>query len=119
MMKILIAEDDDINRELIYEILTSEGYEVIAVSDGQQMIEKAIEMKPDLIITDIQMPNMSGDTTIAMISEYDELAGVAVIVMTGMSKIEFERLGLSRNIDVIFKPVDSSKLIETVRKYIK
>ncbi len=118
-MKILLAEDDDINRELIYEILTEEGYDVVAVCDGQEMISKALESKPDLIITDIQMPNISGDTTIAMISEYEQLASVPVIVMTGLSKIEYDRLGLSKEISVIFKPVDSVKLIETVKKYIK
>ncbi|MGC9070894.1 MAG: response regulator [Elusimicrobiales bacterium] len=118
-MKILLAEDDDINRQLMYEILSCEGYEVIAVCDGQEMISKALESKPDLIITDIQMPNISGDTTIAMISEYESLADIPVIVVTGLSRIEFERLGLARDIDVIFKPVNSVELIEIVRKYTK
>ena len=118
-MKILVAEDDDINRQLIKEILLSEGYEVIDVCDGQEMISQAINNKPDLIITDIQMPNMRGDTTIAMINEYDELVGVPVIVMTGLSKIEYERLGLDRNIDVIFKPIDVNKLIQVVKKFAK
>lgn len=115
-MNIVVAEDDDINRELIKEILLSEGYNVIEVSDGQQMIAKALQSKPDLIITDIQMPNMSGDTTIAMIREYDELVNVPIIVMTGLSKIEYERLGIPKDINVIFKPVDAVKLVNTVKK---
>lgn len=118
-MKILVAEDDDINRELIKEVLLSEGYEVIAVSDGQDMIEIALQFKPDLIITDIQMPNMSGDTTIAMIREYDDLVKVPVIVMTGLSKVEYDRLGIPKDVNVIFKPVDTFKLIDTVKKILK
>lgn len=118
-MRILVAEDDDINRELIKEILLGEGHEVVAVCDGQEMIARAMEIKPDLIITDIQMPNISGDTTISMINEYDDLVGIPVIVMTGLSKIEYDRLGLDKNIDVIFKPVDSDKLLRAVRKFNK
>lgn len=118
-MKILVAEDDDINRGLIKEVLLSEGYDVVDVSDGQQMIAKALESKPDLIITDIQMPNMSGDTTISMIREYDELVKVPVIVMTGLTKIEYDRLGIPKDIIVIFKPIEVSKLIEIIKKISK
>lgn len=118
-MRILVAEDDEINRELIKELLLSEGYEVIDVCDGQEMIAKALEIKPDLIITDIQMPNISGDTTIAMINEYDDLVGIPIIVMTGLSKIEYERLGLSRDIVVLFKPIDMNKLLEAVKRFAK
>lgn len=118
-MRIVLAEDDDINRALIKEILLSEGYEVVDVSDGQEMIKKALENRPDLIITDIQMPNMRGDTTIAMIREYDELVSVPIIVMTGLSKTEYDRLGIPRDINVVFKPVDISKLLDIIRSFSK
>lgn len=118
-MKILVAEDDDINRELIKEVLSSEGYEVVAVGDGMQLIELAIKEKPDLILTDIQMPNMSGDSMIAMIEEYDDLVNVPVIIMTGMNQDEFKLLGVSKDIPVIFKPVDISRLKEIISRYRK
>jgi len=118
-MKILIAEDDDINRELIKEVLSSIGYEVIDVCDGVELIKIAIESKPDLIITDIQMPNMRGDTMISMIEEYEVLASTPIIVMTGMPENEFKKLGVSKDINVLFKPVDIDKLKELVSKFSK
>lgn len=118
-MRIIVAEDDDINRELVCEILSSEGYDVIPVCDGQELIAKALETKPDLIITDIQMPNIPGDTTIAMIEEYDDLVTVPIIVMTGLSEADYKKLGVSNDIDVLFKPISPEKLIQTVKKYSK
>ncbi|MEW6012028.1 MAG: response regulator [Elusimicrobiota bacterium] len=118
-MKILIAEDDDINRELITEVLKSDGHEVTAVCDGTELIKIALDSKPDLIITDMQMPGMSGDTMISMIEEYEELASVPIIVMTGMGEVEFKKLGVSKDINVLFKPVNMSKLKEFVLKFKK
>lgn len=118
-MKILIAEDDDINRELITEILKNEGYEVISVCNGLELIKTVMESRPDIIITDMQMSEMGGDTVISMLEEYEELSKIPVIVMTGMGEIEFNKLGLSKDINVIFKPVNISRLKELVSKFKK
>ncbi len=118
-MRIIIAEDDDINRELIKEILVDEGYEVLTAFDGQQLIKIALENKPDLIITDIQMPNTTGDTMIAMIEEFEELSNVPIIVMTGLNPNDFKNLGVSKDIDVLFKPVNIEKLKELIAKFKK
>lgn len=117
-MRIIVAEDDDINRELILEVLSDEGYEVIGASDGIELIKYALEKKPDLIITDIQMPNMSGDTTVSMIESYNDLASVPIIIMTGMSRQDFNKLGISRDIKVLFKPLDLSELKNLVKSYL-
>jgi len=117
-MRIIVAEDDDdINRELILEVLSDEGYEVIGASNGIELIKYALEKKPDLIITDIQMPNMSGDTTVAMIESYNDLASVPII-MTGMSRQDFNKFGISRDIKVSFKPLDLSELKNLVKSYL-
>jgi CheY-like chemotaxis protein len=117
-MRIIVAEDDDINRELILEVLSDEGYEVIGASNGIELIKYALEKKPDLIITDIQMPNMSGDTTVSMIESYNDLASVPIIIMTGMSRQDFNKLGISRDIKVLFKPLDLSELKNLVKSYL-
>jgi CheY-like chemotaxis protein len=117
-MRIIVAEDDDINRELILEVLRDEGYEVIGASNGIELIKYALEKKPDLIITDIQMPNMSGDTTVSMIESYNDLASVPIIIMTGMSRQDFNKLGISRDIKVLFKPLDLSELKNLVKSYL-
>lgn len=116
-MKILIADDEEILRELLKETLTKEGYNVITASDGKELIKLALEDKPDLIITDIQMPNISGDTVIAMIEEYEDLSQIPVIIITGMSETTFKQLGVSRSIEVVTKPIDLEKLKFLISKY--
>ncbi|MCX7647098.1 MAG: response regulator, partial [Elusimicrobiales bacterium] len=72
-MKILIAEDDDINRELITEVLKSDGHDVTAVCDGMELIKIALDSKPDLIITDMQMPVMNGTELLPYSVSYTHL----------------------------------------------
>ncbi len=60
MSKILVAEDNLPNRELIREILEACGYEVIEASDGRQALDKLEEGLPDLVLLDIQMPVLDG-----------------------------------------------------------
>jgi CheY-like chemotaxis protein len=118
-MRILVAEDDDINRELVCEVLKDEGYEVVGAINGMELIKNALEKKPDIIITDIQMPEMRGDTTIAMIESYEELASIPIIIMTGMDPKEFDKLGVSKDIKVLFKPINISELKSIVKDYTK
>ncbi|MCP4024465.1 MAG: response regulator, partial [Desulfobacteraceae bacterium] len=58
--KILIADDDSVNRDLIAALLSPQGYDLIMARDGQQALDKAIEDAPDLILLDVIMPKKSG-----------------------------------------------------------
>ena len=60
MKKILIAEDNPASSELIREVLSGRGYEVIEACDGRQALQKIEEMEPDLVLLDIQLPILDG-----------------------------------------------------------
>jgi len=60
MTKILVAEDDDLLRDVIYNILVLEGYEVFSTVNGRQALDSFVSVKPDLIVSDIMMPEMDG-----------------------------------------------------------
>jgi len=60
MKKILVAEDNPASSELIREVLSGRGYEVIEACDGRQALQKIEEMEPDLVLLDIQLPILDG-----------------------------------------------------------
>ena len=60
MKKILIAEDNPVNRELLRELLEIRGYDVIEACDGQEALEKIAETQPDILLLDLGMPVLDG-----------------------------------------------------------
>ena len=115
-MNILIAEDDEPMREMLCAFLADSGHKVTPTENGQQLVERAIAVRPDLIITDMHMPQMTGDSMIAMIDMYPPLAGIPVIMVSGATKAELDDAGIPTEIPIIAKPVDFDKLTEEINK---
>ncbi len=84
--KILIAEDDDLNRQNLAELLASCGYEVTAVADGRQALENYVQDVYDLVVTDLRMPNMDGLELLKQIKELN--AEQLVILVTGYGSVQ-------------------------------
>ncbi|MEA3427875.1 MAG: sigma-54 dependent transcriptional regulator, partial [Thermodesulfobacteriota bacterium] len=84
--RILIAEDNDLNRENLTELLSENGYEVKAVSDGKEAIDVFPYDKYDLVITDLKMPHVDGLQLLKFIKEMD--SGNVVIVITGYASVK-------------------------------
>ena len=118
-MKILLAEDDAPVRELLTAFLSDLGHDVVSVENGKELITLALDARPDLVVTDMHMPEMTGDSMIAMIDLYPPLAGIPVVVVTGATKGELDDFGIPAEIPVIAKPVDFDKLSAEVEKIAK
>jgi len=88
MKRILLVEDDSDFRELLESRLSLLGFEVISASNGKEALQKAKESKPDLIITDIKMPDMDGYSLVKELRMDDELYSVPIIVLTAYRNIE-------------------------------
>lgn len=120
-MKILIAEDDDMVREMLADYLSGAGHEVRAAVNGQELVRLALDGRPDLVITDMHMPEMTGDSMIAMLDMYPPLSGVPVIMVTGATPSEIEDAGIPKEVPILPKPVDFARLdamiAEVKRKY--
>ncbi|HOF04154.1 MAG TPA: sigma-54 dependent transcriptional regulator [Syntrophales bacterium] len=84
--KILIAEDDDLNRQNLTELLESCGYEVHAVADGRQALETYVQDVYDLVVTDLRMPNMDGLELLKQVKELN--AEQLVILVTGYGSVQ-------------------------------
>ncbi|MCX5785900.1 MAG: response regulator [Elusimicrobia bacterium] len=109
-MNILVADDDPSIVELLLDHLRDLGYNVTGVYDGQALMDEAIKNTPDLIISDIDMPGMSGEVAQSMIELYPPLQKIPFIVITGTTKARIPALGLSQNTVILTKPVDFNDL---------
>src|SRR5438105_15670128 len=82
MSKVLVAEDNLPNRELIREILESCGHQVIEAEDGQHALERLKESTPDLILLDIQMPVLDGYAVVRQVRQTPHLANLTALALT-------------------------------------
>ena len=82
MAKILIIEDNDDNARLMVRALKPHGYELYRAPDGESGLKMAIEQKPDLILLDLGLPDLEGQTLAALIKRTPELTQTAVVAVT-------------------------------------
>jgi CheY-like chemotaxis protein len=92
MIKILLAEDSKFLRLATERALARAGYEVSSAADGEEALRLAREKLPDLILLDMLLPRMSGPDVLAALQKEDSTKAIPVVVMTGMSQKNAERL---------------------------
>ena len=85
MTKILLVEDDKSLREIYGVRLLAEGYQIISAGDGEQALAMAVKERPDLIISDVMMPKISGFDMLDILRSTTETKDVKVIMMTALS----------------------------------
>lgn len=119
MNTILIAEDNLVNRELLREMLEARNYHVAEARDGKEALAKIDEVRPDLILLDINMPVLDGFAVIRLIREHPTFYQVPVLAVTAYAmKEDRERvLGAGFN-SYIAKPIDSAVLFKELKKFI-
>ena len=114
---VLVVEDDDSLRPLLRRMLEKEGYSVEVATNGKEGIKKAEELKPDLLITDIMMPEMNG---IAAIMELkNEHPDIKIIAMSGGGAIPGDHLEIASKLgvhSVFAKPIRRKEFLKEVKK---
>lgn len=117
--KVMIVEDNELNMKLFHDLLDSQGYETIRTNDGFLAADLAREHKPDLILMDIQLPEVSGLEVTKWLKEDDELKVIPVIAVTAFAmKGDEERIRQGGCEAYISKPISVSKFLETIRSYV-
>lgn len=100
MSKVMVVEDDASLREIYSIRITAEGYEVVSAGDGEEALAMAVREKPDLILSDVMMPKISGFDMLDILRATPETAKIKVIMMTALSaddqRARGERLGADR-----------------------
>ena len=118
-MMILVAEDDDMLRILLTEFLEGLGHTIKSAENGTELVKMALDARPDLVITDLNMPQMAGDSMIAMLDMYPDLSGIPIIVITGTTADELERMSVPKEIPILSKPFDFAKIEAEIAKFEK
>lgn len=85
MSKVMIVEDDDGLREIYGIRLTAEGYEVVSAHDGEEALAIAVKERPDLIVSDVMMPKISGFDMLDILRSTPETRNIRIIMMTALS----------------------------------
>jgi signal transduction histidine kinase/class 3 adenylate cyclase len=112
---ILIADDNPDMRQYL-DVVLAPHFRVLAAADGREALEKAKARKPDLIITDIMMPHMSGPDLLAKLREEKELRDVPVVFLSALSASDSRLTALKTGVDdLISKPFDEDELVMRLR----
>jgi CheY-like chemotaxis protein len=113
MSKVLIAEDNAVNRELLRELLEMRGYTVVEACDGEEALSMIEQAQPDLLLLDIGMPVLDGFAVVGKIRENPKVAQLPVVAVTAYAMQGDREKILSAKFDgYLSKPVNSQALAE-------
>ncbi|WP_417682552.1 response regulator [Roseibium sp.] len=116
---VLIVEDNELNMKLFHDLLEAHGYETLQTRTGIEALELARTHRPDLILMDIQLPEVSGLEVTKWIKEDEDLCAIPVIAVTAFAmKGDEERIRQGGCEAYISKPISVAKFLETVRSYL-
>ena len=118
--RILIADDEPFNRELLEAFLADRDYDLEFAVDGKETLEKAVSFKPDLILLDVMMPKFSGFEVCEKLKNDPETSGVMILMVTALNEIgDVERAVSVGCDDYLSKPVHKFELLIRVENLLK
>ncbi|MBF0560828.1 MAG: response regulator [Alphaproteobacteria bacterium] len=116
---ILIVEDNDLNMKLFNDLLMAHGYSTLQTKDGREALKMVREHRPDLILMDIQLPEISGLEVTKMLKEDPELKHIPVIAVTAFAmKGDEEKIRDGGCEGYIAKPISVANFLQTVAKFL-
>jgi len=115
LARILIVEDNALNIKLFCDLLTAHGHETKAVTDSREALDMARAFLPDLVITDIQLPHVSGIELIGLLRDDEQLKSVPVMAVTAYSASgDEERIRSAGAQAYVSKPISVARFAQTV-----
>jgi two-component system cell cycle response regulator DivK len=116
---VMIVEDNELNMKLFHDLLEANGYNTIQTRNGKEALDLARNHKPDLILMDIQLPEISGLDVTRWIKEDETIRHIPVIAVTAFAmKGDEERIRAGGCEAYLSKPISVAKFIETVRHFL-
>ena len=116
---ILLVEDDFMNMKLAQHVLESQGYTVVKATTGQEALKQIQANLPNLILMDVQLPDIDGMTLVRIIRAKDTTRETAILALTAYAmKGDREKILKTGCNDYISKPINVEKFISTVRSYL-
>jgi two-component system cell cycle response regulator DivK len=117
---ILIVEDNELNMKLFNDLLQAHGYRTLQTKDGREVVELTRKHRPDLILMDIQLPEISGLEITKMLKADDDLRHIPVVAVTAFAMKGDEQKIRSGGCDgYIAKPISVASFLQTVSKFLQ
>jgi two-component system cell cycle response regulator DivK len=117
--RILIVEDNDLNMKLLHDLLEAKGYATLQTKDGREALKLARQHRPDLILMDIQLPEVSGLEVTRWIKADDDLTTIPIIAVTAFAmKGDEEKIREGGCEAYIAKPISVTNFLQTVRRFL-
>ena len=117
--KVLIVEDNELNMKLFHDLLESQGYRTLQTREGLQALALARQHRPDLILMDIQLPEISGLEVTKWLKDDEELSHIPVVAVTAFAmKGDEDRIRQGGCEAYISKPISVVHFLEVVRKHL-
>lgn len=116
---VLVVEDNELNMKLFHDLLEAHGYNILQTKDGIEALRIAREYHPDLILMDIQLPEVSGLEVTRWIKEDDNLKEIPVIAVTAFAmKGDEEKIRDGGCEAYISKPISVAHFLQTVQRFL-
>jgi two-component system cell cycle response regulator DivK len=116
---VLVVEDNELNMKLFHDLLEANGYGILQTRDGMEALRMARKHRPDLILMDIQLPEVSGLEVTKWIKEDDALKEIPVVAVTAFAmKGDEQKIREGGCEAYIAKPISVTDFLETVRKFV-
>jgi two-component system cell cycle response regulator DivK len=120
MSRILIVEDNEKNMKLVRDILQHKGYQTLEAATGEDGVRLAAEHKPDLILMDIQLPDIDGITALRRIREDKALDTIPVLAVSASVMPDEQQQIVSSGFDAyLTKPISLKPFMATVERFLK
>ncbi|MEQ1745936.1 MAG: response regulator, partial [Saprospiraceae bacterium] len=117
---VLVVEDNPELRQFIKKPITSAGWQVIEASDGEEGVRKALELLPDLIISDVMMPRKDGYTLCDELKNNELTSHIPIILLTAKSALDSKLKGLRRGADdYLTKPFNTEELVARMENLVE
>lgn len=117
--RVLIVEDNELNMTLFRDLLEAQGYAVIGARDGATAMTMARAERPDLILLDIQLPEVSGLDVVKWLKSDADLRAIPVVAVTAFAmKGDEEKIRRAGCEDYVSKPIAVAKFVETVKRFL-
>ena len=113
---ILVAEDHPDTRLLLHYVLVGEGFEVTDAEDGVAALQSLTQNRPDILLTDLMMPQIDGIELIRRVRSQDEFANLPIVAMSAYGHDNLAKASVNGATAIVRKPLDMEDLIDTITR---
>jgi two-component system, cell cycle response regulator DivK len=117
--RVLIVEDNELNLKLLRDVLEAHGYATLATAEGSAALPLARNERPDLILMDLQLPDISGLDAVRQLKDHKETRSIPVVAVTAFAMVGDERKALTSGCDAyVAKPIVLRDFLEIVERFV-